>query len=199
MIIRNCIKCKEYKYIKKDGYCRACLNEDTISKLAKSSSGSLKHRFLIKKSNEYFMKLNFMINITSPKNKKSDIIAKNPLKNKSLHNINKPIHKDIYKHFGTKDININIEISTVVRKNHIVNKLNKAHANNRYCLFIVQDGLSNKNNFTYWAELLENTISMSSSSINTNEWSTLIYCTKDNEFKLYENKKVNKLELNKYI
>jgi len=199
MIIRNCIKCKEYKYIKKDGFCRACLNETSVSDLAKSSGGSAKHRFLIKKSNEYFMKLNFMTKITSPKNKKSDIIAKNPLKNKSLHNINKPKNKNIYKHFGTKDININIEISTVVRKNHILNKLNKAHKNNRYCLFIVQEGLSQKNNFTYWAEILEKTISMNNSSINTNEWSTLIYCNKYNEFKLYENKNVTKLELNKYL
>lgn len=107
--------------------------------------------------------------------------------------INNSLSQSISKFVGTKDLALEAEISTLVKPQNTIKKLVNADKNNPYCVFIVEDGKTQNNNFIYWAELIDKTLS---SNNITNEWLTLIISRNSKkEPMIYKNRKLKSLSL----
>lgn len=190
MIIRTCLECNQYKYIEKDGICRKCYQK-TNNTL--NSSGQLPHRKLIKKSSDVFTKLGFTTEMNTKTNN-PDVLAKSPIKNKPIHNIKKQKNKKIFTLFGTKNVELNIETSTLVKPSNIINKLKASDKRDNFCLFIVY---GNNNDIIRNAKSIQRIVRKNPHI--TNEWFALIYPENKSNFKSYKNGRLKPFELNKYI
>ena len=136
-----------------------------------ASGGKTAHRELLRDGHKEFTKLGYDVLIPEQEGKRQpDGIARPPIDPMEQSNsfeeakqlkeeLKEQLHPTAWETFGTNEIFLEAESTTIQRPKQTIKNLVKAVENGNKCAFLVKDGTPKKGEFEYWARAGENILS----------------------------------------
>ena len=154
-----------YYRMKTNGY-REIFTQDT----GKQTGGKDFHRIMLKKTYELFTKLGYDVELVKQEgDKQSDAIAEPPIEIDDIDDIKLSKLEEIKQQFRNeyprmwdlfKDETLSIETekASIKSPHQVITNLSKSITLDNHCVFLVPDGAETQNNFTHWAQKVQNII-----------------------------------------